>query len=195
MRDTSCVSIRGAVFCRADASISSSPNLSKCSPNARRKRLIHSLLQMSAYSPAAIATPKIRFCIHSTGTSPRESDRRLHQFLPTLPSVWDRGEIVPTFQGSTLAFVRKHRARGMSHPGRQNGSRKFHRVRLTPSRAQPMGPALCLTDRSRRRISRMPNLQPGTHEQPQESRDRQSQYSHPAATEQARGPSVQDSSL
>src|SRR6266704_4499648 len=76
--ETSWVSIRGAVFCRADASISSSPNLSRCPANARRKRLIHSLLQMSAYSPAAIATPKIRFRIRSTGLREEESDRPLH---------------------------------------------------------------------------------------------------------------------
>src|SRR2546425_11841591 len=100
MRETSWVSIRGAVFCRADASISSSPNLSRCPANARRER------QLRLPRLASVSTPQ---------ALPQEgSDRRPHQFLPTLPSVWDRVEIAPTFQESNLAFVRKHRARGMS---------------------------------------------------------------------------------
>jgi len=38
--------------------------------NLIRKRLIHSLLQTSAYSLSVVASPRIRFSTHSIGTSP-----------------------------------------------------------------------------------------------------------------------------
>ncbi len=86
MRDTSCVNNRRAVFCRADASISSSPNFSSCPANARPQTA-----DPFAATDVSVFAGSNRDSKASLVSVPQvlrqgESDRRLHQFLPTLPS-------------------------------------------------------------------------------------------------------------
>jgi hypothetical protein len=129
MRDTNCVCVLGGVFCKTAASISSTPNLLKCAANDFRKRLIHSLLQMSAYSPSAVATPKDPLL----QPFQRHLSKRELVFLSLNCSQLCRQfridcGIALTFRENNPAVERKRRELGRSRRDHRSGSRTFHPV-------------------------------------------------------------------